>query len=323
MAINLYKKSFLTLKDFSKEEILYLIDLAFKLKLEKKSNVYNHRLKNKNIAMIFEKASTRTRCAVSVACFDEGAHAEFLGINDIQIGKKESIEDTARVLGRMFDAILFRGFKQETLEKLYKFYGIPVINALTDQYHPTQIIADLMTIKEYYNRLNKLKIVFIGDGNNNVSNSLLIGASKIGLNITIAAPRDLWPDKDLFDYAAKIAKKDIQKINTTEDPYEAIYGADVIYTDVWLSMGEENNQAIKEKISLLTPYKVNKKIMKATGKDSTIFLHCLPASHDGKKHHMEVTEDVFESEQSYVFQQAENRLHTIKAILVATLGEAL
>ncbi len=270
--------------------------------------------------MLFEKTSTRTRCATSVACFDEGAHAEFLNKNDIQMGKKESIMDTARVLGRMFDAILYRGFKQKTVEELSSYSGIPIINGLTDEYHPTQILADFMTIKEYFGKLSKIKLVFLGDGKNNVANSLLVGAFKIGIDIAIAAPKKFWPSKDILDYVTKIKKNDSIKINITEDPYEAIKNADVVYTDVWVSMGEEDNPETEEKINLLKPYKVNKKLIKATNKDSTIFMHCLPATHNGEMHYMEVTEEVFESNQSCVFDQAENRLHTIKAILIAVLG---
>ena len=318
MIKNLYNRSFLTLKDYTKDEILFLIDLAIKLKSEKKSGIYKHRLKNKNIAMIFELTSTRTRCAASVACFDEGAHAEFLGKNEIQLGKKESLKDTARVLGRMFDAILFRGYKQETLVQLKEYSGIPVVNALTDDFHPTQMLADLMTIKEHFNKFKNIKLTYLGDGINNTTNSLLIGSAKIGMDITITSPKKYSPKKEILDYIKSINSE--SKIEITEDPYKAVKGADVIYTDVWISMGQEKDTKSKEKIELLKPYKVNKKIMDSTGKDSTIFLHCLPAAHDGKVHNMEVTDEVFESEKSFVFDQAENRLHTIKAILVAVIG---
>ena len=306
----------MTLKDFTKEEIIYLINFAIKMKQEKKKNIFKNRLKNKNVAMIFEKTSTRTRCATSVACYDEGAHAEFLGMNDIQMGKKESLEDTSRVLGRMYDAILFRGYKQDTAEKLYSLSGIPVINGLTDEYHPTQALADFMTVKEVFGSLKDKKLAFVGDGNNNVVRSLMICAAKIGVDMSIGAPKKLWPDKEIMSYINQIKTS---KIEITESPKKAVEGADIIYTDVWVSMGEENNSGIKDKIGSLKPYEVNQKLMRASGKDSTIFLHCLPASHKNGKHYMEVTEDVFESEKSFVFDEAENRLHTIKAILVSIL----
>ncbi|MBN2545533.1 MAG: ornithine carbamoyltransferase [Spirochaetes bacterium] len=319
MKNSFYKRSFLTLKDFSKEEILYLIDLSIRLKKEKIEKIYKYRLKNKNIALLFEKTSTRTRCAASVACFDEGAHAEFLGKSDIQLGKKESVKDTARVLGRMFDAIIFRGFKHDTLLTLSEFSKVPVINGLTDDYHPTQVLADFMTIKERFNRLDNIKIAFLGDGNNNMANSLLAGCAKIGLDISIAAPKTLYPTKDLINYINSI-KKD-SEICITEDVNEAIINADVVYTDVWLSMGEEKSKFAEKKVQLLKKYRVNSDVMKLTGKSSTIFLHCLPASHESEVHNLEVTDEVFESEQSLVFEQAENRMHTIKAILSAVIGE--
>jgi len=318
----LKNRSFLTLKDYNKDEIIFLIDLAIKLKKEKKRGKYKQRLKNKSIAMIFEKTSTRTRCATSVACFDEGAHAEFLGKFDIQMGKKESIADTARVLGRMFDAIIYRGYKQEIVDKIAFFAKKPVINGLTDEYHPTQILADFMTIKECFGRLGGIKIAFLGDGNNNVANSLIIGAAKVGINISVAAPKSLFPNKNILDYINTIDTDIKKNILFTEDPYEAVINADVVYTDVWLSMGEEDKPDAGNKIKLLTKYSVNSDIMSATKKEDSIFLHCLPASHEDEKHNLEVTDEVFESEKSYVFSQAENRLHTIKAILVSLLGGA-
>ncbi len=318
MKKSFFKRSFLTLKDFTEEEILYLIDLSIKLKKEKAKKIYKFRLKNKNIALLFEKTSTRTRCAASVACFDQGAHAEFLGKNDIQLGKKESVKDTARVLGRMFDAIIFRGFKHDTLLTLSEYSKIPVINGLTDDYHPTQVLADLMTIKERFNRLDNIKIAFLGDGNNNMANSLLIGSTKIGIDISIAAPKSLWPKKELINYINSIKKE--SQVVITEDVKEAMKNADVVYTDVWLSMGEEKSDYAEEKVKLLKKYRVNSEVMKLSGKSSTIFLHCLPASHEGEVHNLEVTDEVFESEQSLVFNQAENRMHTIKAVLVAVLG---
>ena len=315
-----YKKSFLTLEDFSKEDIQYLIDKSISVKKEKKDNIYKYRLKNKNIAMIFEKTSTRTRCATVIACIDEGGHAEFLGRDDIQMGKKESIKDTARVLGRMFDAIVFRGYKQENVEKLANYSKIPVINALTDEEHPTQIIADLMTIKEVFGKLKGLKIAYLGDGRNNVVNSLITGCAKIGINISIASPEKLWPDKDRIKKYQEIAEINNSFIQFTKDPFEAVKDSDVVYTDVWISMGEENKKGIINRIKMLKPYTVTKEIMKATGKKESIFLHCLPASHENEFHNQEVTEEIFESEQSFVFQQAENKMHSLKAILISILG---
>jgi ornithine carbamoyltransferase len=317
LTVNLKNRSFLTLKDFTEEEILYLIDYAIKVKSEKKRGIYKNRLKNKNIAMIFELTSTRTRCATSTACFDEGAHAEYLGKNEIQLGKKESLKDTIRVLERMFDAILFRGYKHETIEKIKEYSNIPVINALTDKYHPTQILADLMTIKERFGKFKGLKLVYLGDGNNNMSNGLLIGSTKVGLDITIAAPKKYWPDKNIVNYVEGIKKN--SKIEIIDDPIKAVKGADIIYTDVWVSMNQENDKKNNEKIKLLKPFQVTAKLMSLTGKETTIFLHCLPAAHEEQIHNMEVTDDVFESGQSFVFDQAENRLHTIKAILISII----
>jgi ornithine carbamoyltransferase len=312
------KKHFLTIKDFSAQELSDLIDLSIQVKKEKKAGQYKYRLKDKNIALIFEKTSTRTRCASTVACLDEGGHAEFLGTHDIQMGKKESIRDTAIVLGRMFDAIVFRGYKQSTVEDLARYSGIPVMNALTDETHPSQIIADFMTVKEHFGTLAGNKITFLGDARNNVANSLIVGCAKMGINISIGAPKSLWPKQEIIDYANSITTA---KIEMNEDPIAAVKNSDVIYTDVWVSMGEENLPGSAEKIKLLTPYQVNTEVMKATGKKDTIFLHCLPASHDSDKHIMEVTEEVFSSKQSYVFDQAENRLHTIKAILITIITE--
>lgn len=318
MKINFKNKHFLSLRDFTKEEILYLIELAIKLKEEKKKGKYPERLKHKNIALLFEKNSTRTRCASIVACFDEGAHAEFLSKDDLQLGKKESVKDTARVFGRIYDAIIFRGYKEETLKILAEYSGIPVINGLTDEEHPTQIIADLMTIKEHFNKLKGLKLAFLGDGQNNVANSLIIGCLKMGMDVAIAAPKDLWPKEQLLDYVKNIKKE--SELIITENLQVAVKNADIIYTDVWLSMGEENADYAKKKVNMLIKYKVDSNVMKMTGKEDTIFMHCLPASHEQEVHNMEVTEDVFESKNSLVFQQAENRVHTIKAILIALLG---
>ena len=301
----------LTLKDYSKEEIVFLLDLAADLKEKKKKGIYEKNLEHKNIALIFEKASTRTRCAFVVACYDEGAHPEYLGINDIQLGHKETVEDTARVLGRMFDAIQFRGFSQEVVEKLAEHSGVPVWNGLTDVDHPTQALADILTIREHMGRIEGVNFVFIGDGRNNVANALMIGASKVGMNFTVCAPKTLFPEDKLTEQCKAFAKASGGSITISDNPI-AVKDADVIYTDVWVSMGEEEKS--KERMQLLTPYQVNKELMRATGKNSSIFMHCLPAVKGN-----EVTEEVFESPQSVVFDESENRMHTIKAVMVATL----
>ena len=311
--MNLKGRSFLTLKDFTPEEILGLIDLAADLKAKKKRGITGSSLKGKNIALIFEKPSTRTRSAFTVACIDEGGHPEYLGKDDIQLGYKESVEDTARVLGRMFDGIEFRGFKQENVEKLAKYSGVPVWNGLTDTYHPTQILADFLTLKERFGTLKGLKLVFVGDGRNNMANSLMIGCGKIGIHFTILAPKELWPGEDLKKECEKYAAEAGSTITVTDDT-DAVRGADAIYTDVWCSMGEEALAA--ERIALLKPYQVNDGLMAKTGKDTTIFLHCLPAVKGN-----EVTEEVFERYADVVFDEAENRMHTIKAVMVATLGD--
>lgn len=310
--MNLKGRSFLTLKDFTPEEIEYLIDLAANLKERKKQGYTGVSLQGKNIALIFEKPSTRTRCAFTVACVDEGGHPEYLGKDDIQLGYKESVEDTARVLGRMFDGIEFRGFSQETVEKLAEYSGVPVWNGLTDTYHPTQILADFLTMKEQFGRLKGLNFVYIGDGRNNMANSLLIGATKLGINISIVAPEQLHPSENILETIKPYAKESGANITITED-INQVKDADVIYTDVWCSMGEEDKA--KERVELLKPYQVNKKLMEMTGKSDTRFMHCLPAVKGN-----EVTEEVFESENSVVFDEAENRMHTIKAVMVATLG---
>lgn len=312
MSISLKGRSLLTLKDYSKEEIIYLLDLAEELKLKKKSGIYEKNMLNKNIALIFEKPSTRTRCSFTVACFDEGAHPEYLGKNDIQLGHKESVEDTARVLGRMFDGIEFRGFSQEVVEKLAKYSGVPVWNGLTDDDHPTQVLADFLTIREHLNRLEGVKFVYIGDGRNNMANALMIGAAKVGVNFVIISPKELWPDEKLVAECKKFAQKNDSTIIVTDDLKTAVKNADVIYTDVWCSMGEEDKSA--ERIKLLSPYQVNIDVMNMTENEKTIFMHCLPAV-KGK----EVTEEVFEGNQSVVFDEAENRMHTIKAVMVASI----
>ena len=310
-------KSLLTLTEYTPDEIAYFIDWAIELKRLKRAGIHNYYLKDKNIAMIFEKTSTRTRCATSVACLDEGGHAEFLGKDAIQLGKKESVKDTARVLGRMYDGILYRGYEQKSVEMLAEYSGIPVINGLTDDFHPTQVLADLMTAKECFGKIRGLKMAYVGDGRNNMANSLLLGCVRMGMDFAIGAPKNLFPTENIIKKADEM--KDNVSIVLTEDPYEAVKGADIIYTDVWVSMGEENQPGIKERIESLTKYQVNKKLMEATGKDS-VFFHCLPASHENGIHHMEVTEDVFESANSLVFEEAENRMHTIKAMLTLLIG---
>ena len=305
-------KSLLTLHDFTPEQIGYLLDLAAELKAKKRMGVKGNLLAGKNVALIFEKPSTRTRCAFTVACNDEGAFPEYLGKDDIQLGHKESVADTARVLGRFFDAIEFRGFSQEVVTDLAKYSGVPVYNGLTDLYHPTQILADLLTMKEHLGTLKGKKFVFVGDGRFNMANSLLIGCSKMGIDIVILAPEALWPDKDHVVVCEGYAKESGSKVTITSD-IEAVKGADVIYTDVWFSMGEE--EKAKERIALLQPYQVNREIMEKTGNPNVLFMHCLPAIKG-----YEVTEEVFESKQSVVFDEAENRMHTIKAVMVATLS---
>lgn len=319
-------RSFLAEIDFTEEELLYLLDLAADLKEKKKNGIPHRYLEGKNIALLFEKTSTRTRCAFTVACTDLGAHPEYLGKGDIQLGKKESVEDTAKVLGRMFDGIEFRGFAHKTVESLAQHSGVPVWNGLTDLWHPTQTLADLLTIREHIGHLRNVKLVYVGDGRNNVANSLLVGGSIVGMEVRICAPKSLWPAQEVV----YLAKKFSDRVMITSSIEEAVPGADVIYTDVWVSMGEEDKFA--ERIELLSPYQVNRQMIKETGNSDVIFLHCLPAFHDletayGKeiyeKHglrEMEVTDEVFRSKHSKVFDQAENRMHTIKAVLAATLG---
>jgi len=311
--MNLKGRSFLTLKDFTPEEIEYLIDLGAKLKEKKNKGILGSSLKGKNIALIFEKPSTRTRCAFTIGCIDEGGHPEYLGKDDIQLGHKESIEDTARVLGRMFDGIEYRGFAHENAEILAKYSGVPVWNGLTDSYHPTQILADFLTLKEQFGKLKGLKLMYAGDGRNNVANSLLIGCSKMGIDITILAPKSLWPDRELVDTCKEYAESSGSKIELT-DMADDVADVDVVYTDVWCSMGEE--ALAEERIKLLKPYQVNDELLKKVGKPHTIVLHCLPAVKGN-----EITHEVFERFSKVIFDQAENRMHTIKAVMVATLGD--
>ncbi len=327
--MNLKGKSFLKLLDFSTEEISGLIDLAVELKEKKKKGIPHRLCEGKNIALIFEKTSTRTRCSFEVAAADLGMHPVYLDPQGSQIGKKESIADTARVLGRMFDGIEYRGFGQEIVEDLAKYSGVPVWNGLTNEYHPTQILADFLTIKEHFGTLKGKKLVYMGDARYNMGNSLLVGCAKMGMHFVACAPKTYFPNKELIEECQKIANETGAKLEFITDPMIATKGADVIYTDVWVSMGEPAN-VWKDRINELLPYQVNKKIMENAGGQCK-FMHCLPAFHDlntivAKDIHekfgiseMEVTNEVFESKQSIVFDQAENRMHTIKAVMVATL----
>ncbi|MFX0549609.1 ornithine carbamoyltransferase [Hathewaya histolytica] len=333
MMFNLRNRHFLTLMDFSPKEINYFLDLARDLKRAKYAGTEQQKLKGKNIALIFEKTSTRTRCAFEVAAHDQGAHVTYLGPTGSQIGKKESMADTARVLGRMFDGIEYRGFAQETVEELAEYAGVPVWNGLTDADHPTQILADFLTVKEHFDKpLSKVIFVYAGDGRNNMANALMIGAAKMGMDFRIVAPKELFPEEELVAKCQEVAKSTGAKITITDDVKAGVKDADVIYTDVWVSMGEPD-EVWEQRINLLKPYQVNKEMMDATGNPKVKFMHCLPAYHDlktavGKEinekfglNGMEVTDEVFESEASIAFDEAENRMHTIKAVMVATLGE--
>lgn len=331
MSVNLKNRHLLTLKDFNKNEITFLLDLAAELKKAKYDGTEKQRLKGKNIVLIFEKTSTRTRCAFEVAAFDQGANVTYIGPTGSQMDIKESMEDTARVLGRYYDGIEFRGFKQESVEILAQYSGAVVWNGLTDLYHPTQVLADLMTIREQVKKpLENTKLVFVGDGRNNMANSLLIGAAIMGMETRIVTPRPLFPRENILNDAKKISAESGAIINITDDILLGVKGADVIYTDVWVSMGEEDR--IAEKISLLKEYQVNKEMILNTDNPEVVFMHCLPSYHDtntrtGKEvfikyglESMEVSDDIFRSKHSVVFDQAENRLHTIKAVMIATLG---
>jgi len=329
MAQSLKGRSLLTLDDYSPSEIRLLLNTSREYKRLKYTGIPHRIHEGKNIALLFEKTSTRTRCAFTVAANDLGIAPEYLGKDDIQLGNKESIEDTAKVLGRMFDGIEFRGFDHSTVEALAKHAGVPVWNGLTDQFHPTQILADFLTVEEHLGRLKDVKFVFVGDGRNNMANSLLIGAAKMGLDFRIAAPRELFPEQWIVDRAHELAVESGAKITITDNLYEAARDVDVIYTDVWVSMGEEDKYA--ERIEQLRGFQVNMDLIRATGNDDVKFMHCLPAFHDmetstGKKifeqyglKEMEVTDEVFRSPNSIVFDQAENRMHTIKAIMALTL----
>jgi len=332
MAFNLRNRSFVKLLDFSPKEVRFLLDLAVDLKKAKYAGTEQQTLKGKNIALIFEKSSTRTRCAFEVAAHDQGANVTYLGPSGSQIGTKETMKDTARVLGRMYDGIEYRGFAQTTVETLAEYAGVPVWNGLTNEFHPTQILADFMTMLEHSDKpLHQISFAYVGDARNNMGNSLLIGAAKMGMDFRAVAPKEVLPEEDLVKQAREIAKDTGATITLTSDIKEGVKGVDFIYTDVWVSMGEPD-EVWKQRIDLLKDYQVNAAMMKATGNPKTKFMHCLPAFHNrdtviGEQIYqkfglesMEVTEEVFESEASIVFDEAENRLHTIKAVMVATLG---
>ena len=333
MPFNLRHRSFLKLLDFTPQEIRFLLDLAIDLKKAKYSGTEQQRLKGKNIALIFEKSSTRTRCAFEVAAFDQGASVTYLGPSGSQIGHKETMKDTARVLGRMYDGIEYRGYGQSIVEELARYAGVPVWNGLTDEFHPTQVLADIMTMMEYSDKpLHQIKYAYLGDARNNMGNSLMVGAAKLGMDFRAAGPRSCWPNEELVQKCHTIAEQTGAKILITENLDEAVKGVDFIHTDVWLSMGESADlwgQRIKEMI----PYQVNGETMRKSGNPGVKFMHCLPSFHNrdtkvGEDIYqkfgieaMEVTDEVFESPASIVFEQAENRLHTIKAVMVATLGD--
>ena len=333
MSLNLRNRSLLTVQDYTQREFQYLLDLARDLKRAKYARTEQEHLKGKEIVLIFEKTSTRTRCAFEVACHDQGAHVTYLDPSGSQIGHKESVKDTARVLGRMFDAIEFRGFSQHAVEDIAKYAGVPVYNGLTDEYHPTQMLADVMTMREYSDKpLHEIKYAYVGDTRSNMGHSLMIVGCLMGMDVRICGPKALWPADDYVATARELEKKYGGKLTIVDDPKLAVAGVDFIHTDVWVSMGESKD-VWGERIKLLTPYQVNAKLMKAAKNPRVKFMHCLPAFHNletkvGEDIHehfgltaMEVSEDVFESEMNIAFEQAENRMHTIKAILVATLGD--
>jgi ornithine carbamoyltransferase len=333
MAYNLRNRSFLKLLDLTTDEIRFLLKLSADLKAAKYGGYEQQRLRGKNIALIFEKSSTRTRVAFEVAAYDQGAHVTYLGPSGSQIGHKESMRDTARVLGRIFDGIEYRGFAQATVEELAAYAGVPVWNGLTDEFHPTQILADVLTMTEHSDKhLGEIAYCFMGDARNNMGNSLLVGGSKLGMDVRLCAPKALWPHDDLVARCRAIAGETGARITLTDDPGEGARGVDYLYTDVWVSMGEDPS-VWEERIRLLEPYQVNGGLVERTGNPSVRFLHCLPAFHDRQTKvgqemferfgldGMEVTNDVFESERSLVWDQAENRMHTIKAVMVATLGD--
>ena len=333
MAFNLRNRNFLKLLDFTPEEIKFFLKLAADLKTAKYTGTEQPTLKGKNIALIFEKTSTRTRCAFETAAYDQGAHVTYLGPTGSQIGVKESMKDTARVLGRMYDGIEYRGFAQKTVEELAKYASVPVWNGLTNEFHPTQILADFLTMQEHVDKpLNQVSYAYVGDARFNMGNSLMVGGAKMGMDVRIVAPKELWPAQDLIDTCKEIAKETGATVTVTDNVEEGVKGCDFIYTDVWVSMGEPA-EVWEKRINLLRPYQVNKKMMEMTGNPNCKFMHCLPAYHnletqvgrDVNKQFgldgIEVTEEVFEGKNSIVFDEAENRMHTIKAVMVATLGD--
>ncbi len=332
--LNLYHRSCLTLNEYTSEEIRALLDLARKLKKDKKTGHEKPQLVGKNIALIFEKTSTRTRCAFEVAAHDQGAHVTYIGSAGSQLGHKESVKDTARVLGRMYDAIEYRGHQQAALEELARYAGVPVYNGLTDEFHPTQMLADALTMLEFSHKpLHEISYCYVGDAHNNTGSSLLLVGAKLGMDVRLCAPRNLWPKTALIEQCQAIAATTGARLTLSENPQEAVKGIDFVYTDVWVSMGEPPEKW-GERIKLLLPYQVNAALMAATGNTDTKLMHCLPALHDthtqigkevaqhyGLHNGIEVTDEVFEANASVIFEQAENRLHTIKALLVATLAK--
>ncbi|MFA0552023.1 ornithine carbamoyltransferase [Vibrio lentus] len=334
MAFNLRNRNFLKLLDFTPKEIQFLLDLSADLKKAKYAGTEQKKLNGKNIALIFEKASTRTRCAFEVAAFDQGAQVSYLGPSGSQIGQKESMKDTARVLGRMYDGIEYRGFGQSIVEDLGAYAGVPVWNGLTDEFHPTQILADFLTMIEHGRgkHLHQISFAYLGDARNNMGNSLLVGAAKMGMDIRLVAPKAFWPEEKLVEECQAIAQTTGAKITLTEDIAEGVKGCDFLYTDVWVSMGEAP-EAWDERVAVMTPYQVNMDVIKLTGNPQVKFMHCLPAFHNNETvigqqvadkygmNGLEVTDEVFESDYSIVFDEAENRMHTIKAVMVATLGQ--
>ncbi|MGC9070465.1 MAG: ornithine carbamoyltransferase [Elusimicrobiales bacterium] len=333
MPINLRGRHFLKEIDFTKEEFMFLIDLAFDLKKAKYAGTEQPKLKGKNIALIFEKTSTRTRCAFEVAAYDQGAHVTYIDPNSTQLGHKESIKDTARVLGRMYDGIEYRGFGQDIVEEIAKYAGVPVWNGLTNEWHPTQTLADMMTMIEHSSKpIEQISYAYVGDARFNMGRSLLVTGALLGMDVRIGAPKGLQPPADVIEIAKRLSEKSSARITITADPAVAVKGVDFVYTDVWVSMGEPK-EVWEQRIKLLKPYQVNLQLMKKTKNPKVKFMHCLPSFHNdetkigkeiaqnfGLKNGIEVTEDVFESPASIVFDQAENRVHTIKAIMVATLG---
>ncbi|MEZ9576471.1 MULTISPECIES: ornithine carbamoyltransferase [unclassified Vibrio] len=334
MAFNLRNRNFLKLLDFTPKEIQFLLDLSADLKKAKYAGTEQKKLNGKNIALIFEKASTRTRCAFEVAAFDQGAQVSYLGPSGSQIGQKESMKDTARVLGRMYDGIEYRGFGQSIVEDLGAYAGVPVWNGLTDEFHPTQILADFLTMLEHGRgkHLHQISFAYLGDARNNMGNSLLVGAAKMGMDIRLVAPKAFWPEEQLVEECQAIAQSTGANITLTEDVAEGVKGCDYLYTDVWVSMGEAP-EAWDERVAVMKPYQVNMDVIKLTGNPQVKFMHCLPAFHNNETvigqqvsdkygmNGLEVTDEVFESDYSIVFDEAENRMHTIKAVMVATLGQ--